>query len=124
MAARGFSLVEALVGMAILGVALVGVLPSFVTALDANTISEERSDAVAAAQQVMEELRQTDPADLPDSGVSDVRLITVGSREYEALTRYCTEPDYCSAGSRHLVVEISFGGRTVYSVATVYTKLQ
>jgi prepilin-type N-terminal cleavage/methylation domain-containing protein len=120
MDCKGFTLIEALLAVAILGIALVGILPSFVTLLDANTLSEERSDAVAAAQLVMEDLRQTDPLSMPTSGSSAMTLVTVGGREYETVVSYCVDATYC----RHVTVDVSFGGRTVYSVESVYTRLQ
>jgi len=124
MNCKGFTLIEALMAVAILGIALVGVLPSFITLLDANTLSEERSDAVAVAQLVREDLRRTEPSTLPSSGVSAVQLITVGDKEFEALTRYCVRSEYCGSASRHIVVEIAYAGTTVYQIETVYTKLQ
>lgn len=122
--ADGFTLVEALFAMAILGVALASILPSFLTYLDTNSLSEERSDAVAAAQLVMEELRRTDPATMPTSGSSAVRLVPVGSREFEVVTTYCQDTSLCGAQRRHVSVEVSFGGNAIYDVDSVFARLQ
>jgi general secretion pathway protein I len=122
--ARGFTLLEALVALAILGIALAGLLPAFQTFLDANSVSEERSNAVAAAQQVMELLRQQDPSSLPSSGTSTVETIQVGDHEYEVVATYCAEADYCSTAARHIVLEVSFAGNAVYQVETVFTQLR
>ena len=65
---RGFPLLEALVAMGLLAIMLVGVVPVFFSLMATNTRNEERSGAVAVAQQVMEELRQQDPATMPESG--------------------------------------------------------
>jgi hypothetical protein len=92
--------------------------------LDANSLSEERSNAVAAAQQVMEELRQFDPGSLPSSGSSAVQTIAVGNHEYEVTAYYCREAAYCTSAARHIVLEVNFGGQTVYTVETVYTQLR
>lgn len=124
MAERGFTVLEAILAMSILAIALVGVLPSFGTMLDANTLSETRSDAVAAAQLVVEDLRRQDMTELPSTGSSPVFFIELGSREFEGRIHYCPDPTYCTPGSRFLVVEIFFGGRTVYRVETVFTQLQ
>lgn len=124
MSERGFTLVEAVFALAILAITLAAVLPAFVDFLDANSLSEERSNAVAAAQQVMEELRQFDPGSLPTSGSSAVQTVTVGNHEYELTAHYCRESIYCTSAARHIVLEVNFGGNTVYTVETVYTQLR
>ncbi len=120
----GFSLIEALFALAILGIALAGILPSFLGYLDNNTASEERSDAVAAAQRAMEDLRRQDPAGMPTSGTSAAQIVPVGSREYEVFVHYCLETSWCSTNTRHVTVEVNFGGSTLFTVSTVYTRLR
>ena len=124
MNSRGFTLLEALVAMAILGIALAGLVPSFQSFMDANSLSEQRSNAVAAAQEVMEGLRQLDPSGLPSTGNSSVQAVTVGNHEYEVVATYCVETSYCSSAARHIVLEVSFAGKTVYTVESVFTRLQ
>lgn len=131
--AAGFSLIEALVAVAILGVALAAIVPGFVDNLRLNTSSEVRSGAVRAAQQVLEDARSSacfvqrdcDPtqAYLPRSGSSAPLPVWVGGREYRVVTRYCAEAAYCSDTTRHLRVEVNFDGRTVYAADTVYSQL-
>jgi prepilin-type N-terminal cleavage/methylation domain-containing protein len=120
---RGFTLVEAVFALAILGITIAALLPAFIDFLDINSLSEERSNAVAAAQQVMEELRQIDPGSLPNSGSSAVQTVTVGNHEYEVTAHYCRTSSYCSATGRHIVLEVDYGGKTIYTVETVYTRL-
>jgi hypothetical protein len=79
---------------------------------------------VAAAQQVMEELRQFDPGSLPSSGSSTVQTVAIGSHEYEVTAHYCRTPSYCSTAGRHIVLEVNYGGKNVYTVETVYTRLR
>ena len=124
MNSRGFTLLEALVAMAILGIALAGLVPSFQSFMDANSLSEQRSNAVAAAQEVMEGLRQLDPSGLPSTGTSSVQAVTIGNHEYEVVANYCVETSYCSSAARHIVLEVSFAGKTVYTVESVFTRLQ
>jgi prepilin-type N-terminal cleavage/methylation domain-containing protein len=124
MNSRGFTLVEAAFALAILGITFAAVLPAFIDFMDVNTLSEERSNAVAAAQGVMEELRQLDPGSLPSSGSSAVQTVTIGSHEYEVTAHYCRDTSYCSTASRHIVLEVNYGGRTVYTVESVYTRLR
>jgi prepilin-type N-terminal cleavage/methylation domain-containing protein len=121
---RGFSLVEALCALALLGIALIGVIPTFQVLVNVDTLSEQRSNAVAAAQQVMEALRQQSPSSLPTSGASAVQHVSVGDHDYEVTAHYCTNPTFCTADMRHVVLDVSFGGRNVYIVETVYTRLQ
>ena len=124
MNCKGFTLVESLIAMAIMGIALAGVLPSFIHNLDTNTSSERHSDAVAVAQQVLEQLRVEDPTLMPTSGSSDIQILTVGGRDYEVVERYCDITAYCTSASRHIIVEVSFAGREIYELETVFTQLQ
>jgi prepilin-type N-terminal cleavage/methylation domain-containing protein len=124
MNCKGFTLVEALVAISIMGIALAGIVPSFLHNMDTNTSSEQHSDAVAVAQEVLEQLRHEDPTLMQSSGSSDVQVIAVGGRDYEVINSYCTNSDYCTSGSRHIVVEVSFAGRIIYELETVYTQLQ
>lgn len=119
----GFTLIESLVALAILGVLLAAILPTFFTYLDANTMSEERTGALAAAQETMELLRQTDPTTMPNAGSSPLQVVSVGDRDFEVLTHFCTANQFCGDDSRHLLIEVSYGGRTVYSVESVFTAL-
>jgi prepilin-type N-terminal cleavage/methylation domain-containing protein len=121
---KGFSLVESLCALAILGIALIGVVPTFYVLVNVDTLSEQRSNAVAAAQQVMEGLRQASPSSLPSSGSSSPQMVSVGQHDYEVTAHYCTNSTFCSTDMRHIVLEVSFGGRNVYIVETVYTRLQ
>lgn len=121
---RGFSLIESLIGLALLAVVLVSLLPAFLTLMDANTFSEEHSAALAAGQRAMERMRLVDPGSLPTAGSSGVQIILVDSREFEVVTHYCRVPEYCSSSTRHVTVEIRYGGQKVYDVDTVYTRMQ
>ena len=121
---KGFSLAETIVALAILAIVLLGIVPTFKAMMDANTLSEQRYNAVVAAQQVMEALRQQSPSSLPTSGSSAVQTVSVGTHDYEVVTHYCLESTYCTADMRHLVLDVSFGGKKVYIVETVYTRLQ
>lgn len=124
MSERGLTLVEALVAMAIMGIVLAGVTPLFMTYLNANTLNEERSGAMAAAQQVLERLRAQDPADLPSSGTSAAQALTIGGRTYQATTRYCVTAAYCDTASRHVVVEVTYRGTRIFQAETVFTQLR
>jgi prepilin-type N-terminal cleavage/methylation domain-containing protein len=120
---KGFSLIESLVALAILGITLAALVPAFQAFLDANSVSEERSNALAAGQQAMEVLRHEDPSSLPSSGSSAAQIITVGAHEFEVITHYCREPSYCGADTRHVVMDVGFAGKDIYQIETVFTRL-
>lgn len=124
MNARGFTLTEGLVSLAILGVVLAGVVPLFFNYMDVTTRNEARSGAIAAAQQQIEAVRQDDPSSLPSSGASSPAVIAVNDREYEVVTRYCEQSTFCSTNSRHVTIEVSYAGRIVYATESVFTKLR
>ena len=124
MRSGGFTLTESLIALAIMGIALAAILPTFLTYADTNDLSEERSGAVAAAQEIMEGLRQADPVSLPSTGSSAPQLVAVGQREYEVVASFCTDIQYCGLDSRHILIEVSHGGRTIYTVESVYTQLR
>jgi prepilin-type N-terminal cleavage/methylation domain-containing protein len=124
MSSKGFTLLESLISLGILSITLVSMLPAFQTFMDANTLSEERSNALAAAQEVMEALRHEDPSSLPTSGSSAIQAVQVGSQEYEVVTHYCLNGTYCGSDIRHITVEVSFAGKSVYTIETVFTRLR
>lgn len=124
MSERGFTLVEVLIALAITGVVLLFLLPTFFTYMDANTRNEVRTGGIAAAQQVVETVRRMDPETLPNTGNSGIQVVQVGDRNFEAITRYCATPSYCTPSSRHLTIEVSHGGELIYTVETVYTQLR
>ena len=92
MSQRGFTMIEALVSLAILGIALAGIVPGFFLYTRTNALTEVRSGSVAAAQRVFEALRAQDPSDLPSSGASAAQIVPVGKNEFQVVTRYCADP--------------------------------
>jgi type II secretory pathway pseudopilin PulG len=121
---KGFSLAEAVCALGLLAIVLLGIVPTIQVLMSTNTISEQRSNAVAAAEEVMESLRQQSPSSLPSSGSSAVQTVTIGSRDYEVVAHYCTRSEYCNDDMRHIVLEVGYAGHNVYIVETVYTRLQ
>ena len=124
MKTDGFTLVEALLALALIGLVMVAMLPAFVTYFDSNTRNEERTGGIEAAQYVIETVRRVDPATLPTSGSSSPQVVPVGTRNYEVVTHYCVDASYCTANARHLVVEVRLGGQEIFTAETVYTQLE
>jgi len=122
--ARGSSLVEVLVALLLLGLALGGIVPGFLNFTDANTRNERRTGAVQAARVTLEADRAIDPATMPDSGSSSPDTVIVGGRRYEVTTTYCPVAALCDVNSRHLLVEVTEDGETLFSAETVFTKLR
>jgi len=121
---RGFTLMEVLLALALVGTVVLGVVPAFIACKDSNSRNEVRSAAAAAGQAVLEAHRRLDPAAFPSSGSSATEVVTVGRRDFEVITYYCVEPTWCDTQSRHLLVEVGFGNEVVFTVETVFTKLR
>ena len=58
------------------------------------------------------------------TGDGPVRIVPVGAHEFEVTPRYCLRNDLCGTASRHVRVEVRWGGRTIYALETVYTDLR
>ncbi len=110
--------------MAVLGIALAAIVPSFFTYLDVNTANEARSGALSVAQEALEATRQLDPTTLPSSGETTATALSFDGREYEIRTIYCPTNEFCNADSRHIVIEVSYGGQALYLTESVFTKLR
>jgi prepilin-type N-terminal cleavage/methylation domain-containing protein len=121
---RGFTLLEGLLALALVGIVLAGVLPIFLGYMDVTTRNEERSGAIAAAQMQMETSRALDPASMPESGSTGPDYVVVGDREFEVTSYYCLAASFCSTDSRHIMVEVSYGGKNVFRTESVFTKLR
>ena len=124
MSERGFSLVEAVVAIAILGTVVIGILPAFTVQFSSNTRNEVRSGAVAVTQIVIEDHRMDDPTTMPTGGSDAPVFHSIGNRDYEAITHYCLRNEYCDTYSRHLLVEVFLDNRKVYDVETIFVKLR
>ena len=122
---RGSTFIETMVSVAILGLAVSGIMSAFITLVDASSNSEDRSMAIAASQQVLEAMRLQDPeTDMPNSGNDPPQTITVGSRQFQAIVSYCLNNTYCTATSKHVTVDMYVDGVEIYDVETVFTKFE
>ncbi|TVR64102.1 MAG: type II secretion system protein [Gemmatimonadales bacterium] len=118
---RGFSLIEAIVALAILAVVLGAVVPTFARNVRLNTDSELRGWAVAVAQEELDALRAS--GSWPASGSQ--QTVTAGEATFTshlAYERYC-QGSVCYDGARHVSLEVRHGGQTLYTVETVFTVL-
>ncbi len=120
---QGFSLVEAIAALTILAVVLGFAGPLFINQRINNVNSEIRTGAVAASQQILDRLRQTDPTTMPSSGHQTESVSTMG-HAYDAAVYYCENASFCGTTSRHIRVEVRNNGKTVHTAETVYTQFR
>ncbi len=124
MDSRGFTLIELMFSLLLFGVTASAVTYGFRAMSQQNTQSEVRSGAIGAAQQVLDELRLTDPISLPTNG-STSQNITYGARTYTVTTSYCALASYCTSSSiRQIRLGVSYNGQTRYQVDTVFCQLR
>lgn len=123
--ADGFTILEVVVAMGMLGVVLVSTGNAFVSISGHNSAMELRSAAINAAQMTLDDLRQQSPTSLPDSGSATPVAVTVENKDFTILVHFCRNAAFCtSASTRHIVVEVEHKAKEVFSVETVYTQLR
>ena len=122
---RGFTLLEVLVSLVIFSLASAAMATSFLTHLQRNNQTERRSEAIAAAQQILDQIRTEEPTALPNSGSDSPVDITMGNRTYAVTATYCSDPTYCTSNNiRHIRVTVDYRDETIYEVETIYAQLR
>lgn len=115
----GLTLVESLVALAVLAIAMAGVIPIFASNARINSRMELRTGSVVAAQTVLDDLRRQ------WVGWPASSTVTVGSRDYSVAISVCAEGSsdcMTRTDSRHVRLEVSHSGTTYYEVETVFTR--
>ncbi|MEM6428749.1 MAG: type II secretion system protein [Deinococcota bacterium] len=122
-AQAGFGIIEAIVSTALFAVLMVTIMPAFLSLVNINHKNELRSGASYAAQHVLDELRQTDFPDWPQSGV--IGNVDTGTRVYDYELTYCTSGnnEFCATNMRQARVEIFVDNEVIYDLQVVYTDL-
>ncbi len=120
---KGFTLIEVLVALCIFSIVCVATAPAFINHASANTNSERKTTAINFAQNILDDLRKKDVTNLLSSGSEEITN-TIDSKNLIAKVSYCTKSTYCSTASRHILVEVFFNDKNIYSVETVYTQLK
>lgn len=122
---NGFTLLEVMISLLIFSLVMSGMGPAFIAQLRHNTESEIRTESIAAAQIVLDDLRLENPASLRSTGSDPVRDIVVGARHYDVTASYCENATYCvTANNRHITVRVKYKQETVFETQTVYTQLR
>lgn len=122
----GFTLIEVLVAIAIMGVALSAATSAILTYMRANYSGELIFEGAQAAQSVIDFLRYEEVESLPASGTDPVRTISINNlRDYDVYVTYCADPTYCTSNSvRQLVLRVEHDGTKVYETETIFTQLE
>ena len=122
---RGFSLIESMWALLVLGLGLSAMSPAMLKFSEHNRQKELTTYAIQAAQIHLDELRLSDVETLPSSGQHGPEQITVGPHTFDVLTSYCEDASFCpTAYSRHITVEVEFNDKRVFKTQTVYTRLR
>ena len=121
---NGWTLIEAVVALFVLGIVLMGMVPGFLVYMDSNSRNELRSGAIQASRATLESLRLAEPSTLPASGSTQPQTVVVNDLQYSVVTHFCQIPQLCDSQTRLLTVEVSFEGNVVYDAETVFTELR
>ncbi len=130
----GVTLVEAIIASMMFSLTVFAVVPTLTQFQLQAATNEDRSAAVAVAQQVLDSIRRT-PADaLPSSGATTTLPSYVGGgstsnlpyrgQYYDATITYCQTTSLCDTNSRQVVVQVAQNGRYIYKVETLFTKFE
>ncbi len=121
----GFTLIEVLAALALFGLIAAGVTPAFINFTKFNSEMDMRSEALAAAQWKLDELRFESPQDMPTGGVFGPENYVINNRTFEVVTTYCENGGYCPTNNtRHIKVEVSYDDKELVQIETVYTMLR
>lgn len=128
---QGLTLVESVVSLLIFFVALAGIVPIFLNSALATINNEKKTAAVAISGQILDELRQFDTADLPSSNTvtslpsgTSIANVSYMGKTYNPTITYCQNTTYCDANSRHIKIQVSHNGQSIYEAETVFTRLE
>jgi prepilin-type N-terminal cleavage/methylation domain-containing protein len=121
---KGFGLIEVLISLQIISIAALAISYSFSYNLRRNSQTEIKSGAIFAAQQILDELRASSIKTLPTSGSDPLTALTVGNRNFVIRTTYCATPNVCSQTNRLINVDVSYQGKSVYAVESVFAQMQ
>lgn len=121
---KGFTLLEVLVAISLMAIMLAGLPAAFVSFSQYNSRMELRTQALAAGQRVLDDLRMEDPQTLQSSG-STTDSVVIDGRTFDVNVTYCVNTTWCGLNSRHLSLEVDYNGEpSIVEIETVFTKLR
>ena len=124
MSAKGYSLLEVLISLAIFSMVFAVMSPAFVSQLKGNRFSQLKMEAIQAANTVIDQKRLIDPALMPASGDEAAITVPVNNKNYSVLVTYCSDSTYCTSNTiRQLRFIVSYNNENVFETETVFTQL-
>jgi prepilin-type N-terminal cleavage/methylation domain-containing protein len=129
--AQGFTLLEVMVSLIILLAIVGGVMPVFLSYHLSTINNDIKTGAIALSQQILDELRQEKNVDAwattgtvtTTPGGTAIGSMSHSGKTYNAQITYCANTTFCNDTTRQVVLEIRHNNRTIYTVETIYTKL-
>ena len=122
---KGFTMLEIMVALTIFGIVAAGMAQAYVLQLHTNNASEVRSQAIQAAQRVLDDIRTKDITQLPSSGNAAPQTILVNNRSFIVKIQYCPPTTaYCSTAQRFLRSKVFYKNKQVYAIDTVFAQLR
>ena len=129
---QGFTLLEAMVSLLVLFAMMAGLLPVFMSWRLSTINNTIKTGAIAISQQILDELRQDPDVDTwASSGTvtqkpsgESINSIEYGGKTYNASITYCNNSDYCDTKTRQITLQVNHNQNSIYTIETVYTKLE
>ncbi len=120
---RGFTLLEVLVSLSILAIALSSLMPVFASLSKFNTQMDFKTKAIAAGQERMESIRESDHSTIPTSGSVDTNHVIDGT-PLLLTTTYCETSSFCTGDNKHISIDIIHNGNKIHELETVFTNFE
>lgn len=117
---NGFTLVETLVSITLLGIILAAVVPALLSNTALNRDSDYRTKGYQAVKRVIDEYRTVDLSD-PLISVDNIKDITISGTPFKVSTDFCSIPSYCVSNAKQFVVTAKIGQKIYATIETVFT---
>lgn len=122
---KGFSLIELLVSLLLFEVIAAASVAEVAHYIKTSRENQIRTEAAAAAQIVLDEIRAGDPAGLPRNGNGAAQNVALGSHVFQVTPTYCAKAEFCTGNSiRQVHVSVSLNSRVWYEVDTAFAQLR
>ncbi len=126
----GFTLIETLVAIAVLGVTLTLLTTAFLANTNLNSVVDQRADATRIGETVLESYRQNSNYGVLAVSAPISQNFTRNGRTYVARTTFCpdtrsadlTAKMPCSDTAVFIELTISRNSTVLYSASTYYTR--
>lgn len=124
MSAKGYSLLEVLISVALFSLVFAVMSPAFVSQMRGNRTSQLEMEAIQAANTVIDQKRLIDPATMPSSGSDSAITVPINNHNYAVTVSYCTNSGLCTGNTiRHIQINVALNNENVFTTETVFTQL-